>query len=279
MQRSSAAILLLICTTVIACSGSEQASDKASLEAVVREPAQARPIPDFGAIKDTATKKDAFFSYMSERLLTANAEVWQERLLVKGLRESAAERPLTESEQQLLSQLATYYRSEVPEVLTDDFFLQLLQRVDVVPISLALAQSANESGWGTSKFAREGRNFFGIWCYQPGCGIKPSRSAPGTIHEVQKFATTLDGVRFYIRMINTGSSYTRLRELRAAAREEQEKPTGAELAGGLIKYSERGEEYVTEIRAMIRQNRLTGYAVDWRAWNGPGEVYPLATGL
>ncbi|WP_279244980.1 glucosaminidase domain-containing protein [Candidatus Litorirhabdus singularis] len=271
MQRFYAAIFLTICATVAACSG----SDPATLGPVVREPAPASPVPNFGEIKDVRAKKNAFFGYMSELLRQANGEVWQERQLVLQLQERAAGQPLTEHDAELLGQLAAYYRVDVAEPLTDEFFHQLLKRVDVVPLSLSLAQSANESGWGTSKFAREGRNFFGIWCYTPGCGIKPSRAAAGSIHEVQKFATTLEGVRFYIQMINTRGSYSQIRELRAAAREAQEKPTGNELAGGLLKYSERGEAYVNEIRSMIRQNSLADYAVDWRAWNGSQEDYPL----
>ena len=271
MPRFMSAILLIFCVTVVACSGSEPAR----LGAVIREPATASPIPEFGKIKDIPAKKDAFFSYMSELLRQANGEVWQERLLVLQLQDRAAEQPLSEHDAQLLGELAAYYRVDVPEPLTEDFFQQMLKRVDVVPLSLALAQSANESGWGTSKFARQGRNFFGIWCYDPGCGIKPSRAAAGSVHEVRKFTTTLEGVRFYIHMINTRGSYSRMRELRAAARDEQEKPTGVELAGGLLKYSERGEAYVDEIRSMIRQNSLVDYAVDWRAWNGSDEDYPL----
>ena len=273
MSRFILGIALLCSCLMVACTSSE--SGYATLEPVVRDVAVARPIPDFGEIKETRAKKDAFFVYMSELLRQANAEVWQERQLVLQLEARFEKQQLSESDLELLAGLTQYYRLELPVPLTDAVFSELLERVDVIPISLALAQSANESGWGTSRFARQGRNFYGIWCYRPGCGIRPSRQPAGTSHEVQKFATVQDGVRFYIHMINTRKSYAQLRELRAGGRAEEEKPTGTELAGGLTRYSERGGAYVAEIRNMIRQNKLSNYAIDWRAWDGAAEDYPL----
>lgn len=130
---------------------------------------------------------------------------------------------------------------------------ELLTRVDAVPVSLALAQAANESGWGTSRFARQGNNFYGQWCYTKGCGIVPSSRGAGENHEVAAFDSPRQSVAAYILNINSHPAYTELRAIRAKLREQQP-VTGAALAVGLLNYSERREEYVEELRAMIRHN-------------------------
>lgn len=218
-------------------------------------------IPDFADHQNIKEKKRAYFNYMNQKVRVANDEVWQERLFVQKLREKMASESLHEDEVDALTSLGTYYRLKTPAPPTDAYFAQLLTRIDVVPASLVLAQSANESAWGSSRFARAGRNFFGIWCYEPGCGLTPLRRNAGAQQEVKKFQTVLDGVRYYVRTINSGRSYAKLRDLRAAARVREEKPTGVELADGLTLYSERGGEYVDEIKRMIRQNELASYSI------------------
>jgi uncharacterized FlgJ-related protein len=132
----------------------------------------------------------------------------------------------------------------------------LLQRVDTLPVSLVLAQAAIESGWGTSRFAREGNNLFGQWCFDPGCGLVPAARRTGARHEVAAYASVNDSIDAYLLNINTHSAYRDLRELRARARAEGREPTGLELATGLRSYSERGELYVQDVRSIIRGNGL-----------------------
>lgn len=136
-----------------------------------------------------------------------------------------------------------------------DEWSRLLGKVDAVPVTLTLAQAANESSWGQSRFAQEGNNLFGEWCFKPGCGIVPQQRPEGEIYEVQSFSTVNHSVRSYIHNINTHNAYRELRAIRAQARASDRDPTGVELAAGLIRYSERGEAYVEEIRATIRRNR------------------------
>lgn len=131
----------------------------------------------------------------------------------------------------------------------------LLSRVDTVPLTLILAQAANESSWGQSRFARQGNNIFGMWCYRPGCGMIPARREVGKTHEVASYANVNGSVRSYLHAINTVRAYADLRRLRLKMRAAGKKLDASALAGGLVRYSERGNEYVAEIRNMIRINR------------------------
>ena len=119
-----------------------------------------------------------------------------------------------------------------------------------------MAQSANESGWGTSRFAREVNNYFGQWCFQPGCGIVPRRRPKAATYEVLTFDTTKQSVRSYMHYLNTSNAYKKLRTIRQSLRHKEKPVTGSHLANGLEKYSARGLDYVAEIKAMIRQNKL-----------------------
>lgn len=132
---------------------------------------------------------------------------------------------------------------------------QLVARVDSVPMTLVMAQAANESSWGQSRFAQLGNNLFGQWCFEAGCGIVPANRAEGADHEVRKFDSINASVRSYLHNLNTHRAYRELRATRAAARAAGREATGVELAGGLSRYSERGEAYVEEIRSTIRVNR------------------------
>jgi Bax protein len=134
-----------------------------------------------------------------------------------------------------------------------------MNRVDVVPPSLAIAQSANESAWGTSRFARKGYNFFGQWCYRKGCGLVPKKRDANKTHEVAAFDSPQESVKMYIRNLNSNRAYKSLRDLRAKLRRSNKPVTGHELAAGLKRYSERGLEYVRELREMISYNKLAVY--------------------
>lgn len=218
--------------------------------------------PDFGAYKDVKAKKQAFFDYMLPMVRAENAAIRKNRAFIMGLQSRLeSDQNLRGGEHQTLKQLFTRYRLKLPEQVTSAHLDDLLKRVDVVPASLVLAQSANESGWGTSRFAVEANNFFGIWCFTEGCGLKPLRRSTGMNHEVAKYDSVQSGVRAYMHTINTHRAYVSLREIRAQRRDEQLHPKGHQLAAGLLKYSERGEDYVEEIQAMIRVNKLETYTL------------------
>ncbi len=260
--------LLLACLTAGCSQGEENAVDMADQPTVdtssqVKLPSppesKPQPLPDFGAILDVKKKKATFFEFMQERIKKTNDFVWAERQFVFQFRDKHGRSEVSAEETADFLRLADRYSLPAPDVIDDAYFEKLLKRVDVVPASLVLAQGANESAWGTSRFAREGRNFFGIWCYREGCGLKPKSRDAGLKHEVRKFRTVQEGVTYYAHNINTGSAYQRLRSIRAKFRKDGEKLSGVQLAAGLSKYSERGDAYVDEIQRMIRGNNLARY--------------------
>lgn len=135
---------------------------------------------------------------------------------------------------------------------------RLLTRVDAIPVSLALAQAAEESGWGTSRFAREGNALFGQWSFS-GIGLVPVDAADKG-HRVRSFATLVDAVRAYAHNLNTHRAYAEFRRLRAALRAADGRALDGEaLAGSLGHYSERRDAYVDSLRSIIRANNLRAF--------------------
>ena len=130
----------------------------------------------------------------------------------------------------------------------------LLQKIDVLPVELVLVQAANESAWGTSRFARKGYNFFGLWCFTKGCGFVPNRRNDDASHEVAKFENLSQATYTYMRNLNRHDAYKDLREIRSRLRANQIAISGVALAEGLMKYSERGAAYVEELQNMIKYN-------------------------
>ena len=128
----------------------------------------------------------------------------------------------------------------------------LIRRVDVLPISLILAQGAIESSWGRSRFVRQGNNLFGIWTWG-GKGMVPARREEGKNHMVKAYDSILDSVRGYLLTINRLAAYEPLRQIR------QQTNDSLALAEGLRSYSERQEAYVLDVQEMIRRNDLQKY--------------------
>lgn len=158
-------------------------------------------------------------------------------------------------EERLLQTLAGRFRVDGDPNSTE-FREELLRRVDIVPADMALAQAANESGWGQSRFTREANNLFGVWTWHEGRGIVPERRAEGATHFVRVFPNLRASVRNYLYTINVGGAYSGLRDVREQARADGDGLSGLHLATGLELYSERGEAYVQEIQSMIRTNDL-----------------------
>jgi len=131
-------------------------------------------------------------------------------------------------------------------------------RMDMVPVSLAIAQAAKETGWGTSRFALEGNALFGQWTWS-GEGIKPANSDNNTTHKVMKFKILKSSIRAYQRNLNTHSGYKEFRMARAALRDNRRNLDGLILATYLNRYAETGVEYVRIIKQIIKQNNLTDF--------------------
>ena len=131
-------------------------------------------------------------------------------------------------------------------------------RMDEVPVSMAIAQAAKETGWGTSRFAQEGNALFGQWTWS-GEGIKPSDADDNSTHKVMKFKVLQASVRAYQRNLNTHSSYKDFRSVRAELRDKGKKLDSNILSEYLDKYAETGKEYVRVLQQIIKQNNLTDF--------------------
>ncbi|WP_455198308.1 glucosaminidase domain-containing protein [Kaarinaea lacus] len=214
-------------------------------------------IPDFRQFPEGKERKSVFFNYFrplieehnqSIRALRRQLRVWYEN------REN-----LSWFARSRVEKLAINYGLKKFDLDNEKHWQSLLMRVDIVPTSLALAQAAMESAWGTSRFALEVNNYFGQWCFSKACGLVPTEREPGAKHEVKGFDSPEHSVASYVHNLNTHRAYRSFRMIRARLREEEKVLTGVALAGGLNHYSERGEVYVKEVRAFMKQNRLSRY--------------------
>ena len=131
-------------------------------------------------------------------------------------------------------------------------------RMDEIPVSLAIAQAAKETGWGTSRFAQEGNALFGQWTWS-GEGLKPKDSDSSEGHKVMKFNVLQASVRAYQRNLNTHSSYRAFREARAKLRDQSKNLDSLILVQFLNEYAETGEKYVEVLQKIIQQNNLKDF--------------------
>ena len=216
------------------------------------------PLPDFSKYKDISKKKIDFFEYLLPKVHITNQEILNER---KWLTErkilSNSSHKMTEENLTILYKLVDKYKIKKKAPL--NIIKALLIKVDIIPPSLVLAQAANESAWGTSRFAKQANNLFGQWCYVKGCGLIPKQRGKNERHEVAKFKTIQGSVSSYMRNLNSQHSYEDLRALRAKIRSRNKTIRGYELANGLLMYSTRRQAYVDEIQHMIQHNKLYKY--------------------
>lgn len=239
--------------------------------------AESADVPDFSAMTDVKARKHAFFEFLAPMVEDHNEWVREQRAALASMRaELDADRTLARDEADRVAGLARRYRVSLPptgiDVATID---ELLRHCDGIPPPLALAQAASESAWGTSRFARQGNNYFGEWCFEAGCGLVPSSRGAGKTHEVEVFATVEDSVDSYFRNLNRVDAYRSLRKIRADARAAEAPIEATALAAGLERYSELGHEYVEDIRSIISFNRLEtryGFAGNGRETGARGTV-------
>ncbi len=199
-------------------------------------------------------RKNAFFSVVLPLVLIANEEILADRRRLShayAIIRTGGE--LSRRDAAWVSDLAARYDTDPADID------ELLLRVDIVPPALALAQAAEESGWGSSRFARKGNALFGEWTWTEGDGIVPTGRPAGATYAVKAFDSLLDSVRSYAGNLNTHAAYADLRDLRAAMRTQAEDLDAARLAGTLIRYSQRGQDYVHSLRTIIRANDLDAF--------------------
>ena len=204
---------------------------------------------------ETAERKRLFIKLALPLILAANERTLTERRRLLGLRATAFR----------IDEIADAGARAWAERLRERYGVKsgdldtLLRHVDAIPPSLALAQAAEESGWGTSRFTREGNALFGQRTYAPGNGIVPVGRSDGERFEVRVYDSLAASVASYMANLNRHEAYVALRTVREAQRREGRRLDGYILAGTLEHYSERGEAYIETIRSIILANRLDGF--------------------
>ena len=212
------------------------------------------PLPDFGSYKQVKEMKAAFIDYMSPIVEYHNEQILSERKRLEKIHGSLELGTIASySELNWLKQLADKYGVEWDETQPMTVTQELFTRVDIVPVQLAVVQAAKESSWGRSRYAVQVNNLFGQWCYKKGCGLIPGERPDGARHEVRKFNTVSDATRSYMHNLNSHRNYSNLRKLRQNLRTKGQNIEGGDLVDGLLLYSERRQQYVDEIRSMIKQ--------------------------
>ncbi|MBN2752482.1 MAG: glucosaminidase domain-containing protein [Rhodospirillaceae bacterium] len=201
---------------------------------------------DLVHLQNIDLKKSLFFRTLLPLSLQINAEIEADRRRLLTIKASVdAGEALSHQDQAWVGRLARAYKSE------SSHLDELLLRVDGVPPSLMLAQAAEESGWGTSRFVREGNALFGQWTWSDvDTGIVPSSREDGETHKIRAFSSVKGAAAAYVRNLNTHPAYERFRLQRALG------ASGYDLTATLDKYSERGIKYVETLRSIMQANRL-----------------------
>ena len=195
-------------------------------------------------------QKESFIAITLPLILAANEEISQRR--------SAIMRAASRGDKATVERWASLYRVATEGRSLADIQKELLLRADFVPVSLALAQAAIESGWGTSRFALQGNALFGQWAWQKDAGLKPARASNSNA-VVRSFPNLFGSVRAYMHNLNTHSRYAAFRARRHLLRGRTQSDLGYQLSNFLDGYAEIGEAYVAKLKALIRSNDLGQY--------------------
>ncbi len=229
------------------------ASEQSEAEVAAIDDGAIKDVPDFKAIKNVAERKQAFIDYLRPSYDIVAAGILSQRSKLEFLKaQLAAGIELSPSQIQLLEEMGEQYR--IASMTADIRGIeQLLVRVDILPPELVFSQAATESGWGTSKMARELNNFFGHYCFERGCGVSPYRRKGAG--EVKSFESPTLAIQAYMKNVNTHPAYNQVRKLRADMRAEVKPLDAVVLAKGFRRYSSQGDRYVQKIQGMIKTNR------------------------
>jgi len=200
-------------------------------------------------IENAKKRKDFFIQIILPLVIDENNSIKLDRMKLFSILNKSKN---TKAEQEWLNVKFKQYGVVNKDLST------LKVRMDEVPVSMAIAQAAKETGWGTSRFAQEGNALFGQWTWS-GEGIKPADAEDDSTHKVMRFKVLQASVKAYQRNLNTHSSYKDFRSARAELRDEGKKLDSIILSEYLDKYAETGKEYVKILQQIIRQNNLTDF--------------------
>ena len=268
LPKVTLAFLAIVAALIIIFIGTRSSTETTQIEAPtikpvikdipVTSPPEATALPDFASYVDVREKKSAFFNYLLPLVRFSNQLVRVDRERFKRVQSDPINLKSPEAKK-ITRRLNSQYRIALERFPDLSFLEELDKRIGQIPESLALAQAAKESGWGTSRFSKEANNLFGQWCFTEGCGIIPARRSKGMTHEIQKFDSVGDAIEAYVKNLNTHRAYSGLREKRYSLLKKGKSPSGSELAITLTEYSERGAIYGEEVASLIRYNKLEAY--------------------
>ena len=200
-------------------------------------------------IENTKERKNLFIQIVLPLILEENNQIKLDRKKLFAILNRSNN---SDSELKWLNMKFKQYGVKNKDLLT------LKIRMDVIPPSLAIAQAAKETGWGTSRFALEGNAMFGQWTWGKD-GIEPNQKSKGSSHKVLRFPMLLSSVKAYQKNLNTHQSYKAFREQRALLREKNKKISGLDLVNYIESYAATGKEYVKTLKKIINQNSLTDF--------------------
>ncbi len=204
---------------------------------------------DLESIQSTKLKKETFIQIVLPLVVAENERILEDREKLKLL---TNKKFTTDLEKQWLRQKLLEYKVKKGDLK------ELMTRMDIIPTSIALAQAAKESGWGTSRFALEGNAIYGQWTWS-GQGIAPLERDSNKNHKILKFPILRASVKAYKNNLNTHKSYKAFRDKRLQLREKNKKIKGLELTETLKNYAQTGSEYTKILNQIITQNRLSDF--------------------
>ena len=204
---------------------------------------------DLDALQSTKLKKETFIKIVLPLIVAENERILADR---KKLLTLSEKKFTTDLEKQWLRQKLLEYKVKKGNLK------ELASRMDIIPTSIALAQAAKESGWGTSRFALEGNAIFGQWTWS-GQGIAPLDRESNKSHKILKFPILRASVKAYQNNLNTHKSYSKFRQKRSSLRDKKKQIKGLELTETLNNYAQTGSEYTKKLNQIIKQNRLMDF--------------------
>ena len=210
---------------------------------------------DFSEIQDVPTKKKLFYLVTLPLIYNANASIMQERRMVINIEKKFARKELNKNETDEIIRLSKKYKLDYSEINTK-LFRKLKQRINIIPVSLALGQAIIESGWGQSRFATEGNALYGQWTTSEDKGIIPQDRDEDKTHAVLKFKNLSESVEAYMFNINTHQAYYNFRVIRRIDERIKYTDPISMKVKYLAAYAEIGDKYVDKLELIIASNNL-----------------------
>ena len=204
---------------------------------------------DLDEIKDTQLKKETFIKIVLPLVVAENDKILDDKIKLKRI---TSKKMTTDKEKSWLRLKLREYKVKNSDIS------ELNKRMDIIPVSIALAQAAKESGWGTSRFALEGNAIFGQWTWT-GQGIEPLNKGKNEGHKILRFPILRASVKAYKNNLNTHKGYSEFREKRHSFRKRNKSIKGLDLTDTLDRYAQTGKEYTDILEQIIKQNDLSDF--------------------